>query len=158
MKHLDVDELNHPNPNQACGGDVCPGSRPPRGGRGARGLGGGNRSNIDSEVLSVASRCAARGGDKAGVYQVEEVSAGRVRIRVGERDRSDEMRSVMMRGRSPCLEFRGALGDTRVPDCWFRSVARAKFRVSRAVATCDARTLSTATRLFTNSTDNCVAN
>ena len=39
----------------------------------------------------------------------------------------------------------------------FRSVARAKFRVSRAVATCDARTLSTATRLFTNSTDNCMA-
>ena len=43
-------------------------------------------------------------------------------------------------------------------DCWFRSVARAKFRVSRAVATWDARTLSTATRLFTNSTDNCMAN
>ena len=43
-------------------------------------------------------------------------------------------------------------------DCWFRSVARAKFRVSRAVATCEARTLSTATRLFTNSTDNCMAN
>ena len=64
----------------------------------------------------------------------------------------------MMRGRSPCLEFRGALGDTRVSDCWFRSVARAKFRVSRAVATWDARTLSTATRLFTNSTDNCMAN
>ena len=76
---------------------------------------------------------------------------GRVRIRVGERDRSDEMRSVMMRGRSPCLEFRGALGDTRVSDCWFRSAAR-------AVATWDARTLSTATRLFTNSTDNCMAN
>ena len=143
-------------------GDVCPGSRPLQGGRGARGLGGGNRSNIDSgrrpEVLSVASRCAARGGDKAGIYQVEEVSTGRVRIRVGERDRSDKMRSATMRGRSPCLEFRGALGDTRVSDCWFRSVARAKFRVSRAVATCDARTLSTATRLFTNSTDNCMAN
>ena len=42
----------------------------------------------------------ARGGDKAGIHQVEEVSRGRVRIRVGERDRSDEMRSVMMRGRS----------------------------------------------------------
>ena len=86
---------------------------------------------------------------------MEEVSTGRVRIQVGVRDRSDEMRSVMMRGRSPCLEFRGALGDTRVSDCWFRLVARAKFRVSRAVATCDART---ATRLFTNSTDNCMAN
>ena len=63
-----------------------------------------------------------------------------------------------MRGRSPCLELRGALGDTRVSDCWFGSVTRAKFRVSRAVATWHARTLSTATRLFTNSTDNCMAN
>ena len=55
-------------------------------------------------MLSAASRCAARGGDEAGIYQVEEVSRGRVR------DRSDEMRSVMMRGRSPCLEFRGVKG------------------------------------------------
>ena len=143
-------------------GDACPGSRPLRGGRGARGIGGGNRSNIVSgrqpEVLSVASRCASRGGDSAGIYQVEEVSIGRVRIQVGLRDRSDEMRSVKMRGRSPCLEFRGALGDTRVSDCWFRGVAKTKFRVSRAVATWDARTLSTATRLFTNSTDNCMVN
>ena len=108
------------------------------------------------ELLSAASRCAARGGDKAGIYQVEEVSKGRVRIRVGERDRSDEMRSVMMRGRRPCLEFRGALGDTLASDGWLRSVIRAKFRVSSAVATWDARTLSTATRLFTNSTDNCM--
>ena len=43
-------------------------------------------------------------------------------------------------------------------DGWLRSVIRAKFRVSRAVATWDARTLSTATRLFTNSADNCMAN
>ena len=86
------------------------------------------------------------------------MSKGRVRIQVGDRDRSDEMRSVMMRGRRPCLEFRGTLGDTPVSDGWLRSVIRAKFRVSRAVATWDARTLSTATRLFTNSADNCMAN
>ena len=74
------------------------------------------------------------------------------------RDRSDEMRSVRRRGCSPCLEFRGVLGDILVSDGWLRSVIRAKFRVSRAVATWDARTLSTATRLFTNSADNCMAN
>ena len=44
-----------------------------------------------------------------------------------------------------------------VSDGWLRSVIRAKFRVSRAVATWDARTLSTATRIFTNSADNCMA-
>ena len=91
------------------------------------------------------------------MYQVDDVSTGRARIRVGERDRSEEARSVMMRGLSPCLEFRGALGVTIVSDGWLRSVMRAKFRVSRAVATWDARTLSTATRLFTNSTDNFMA-
>ena len=89
--------------------------------------------------------------------QVDDVSTGRARICVGEQDLSDEARSVMMRGRNPCLEFLGALGVTIVSDGWLRSVIRAKFRVSRAVATWDARTLSTATRLFTNSADNCMA-
>ena len=143
-------------------GDACPGSRPLRGEGEQEVLAVVTDPTLspdgDQRYLSVASRCASRGGDSAGIYQVEEVSIGRVRMQVGVRDRSDEMRSVMMRGRSPCLDFRGALGDTRVSDCWFRSVARAKFRVSRAVATWDARTLSTATRLFTNSTDNCMVN
>ena len=78
-------------------------------------------------------------------------------MRVKDRDLSDEARSVMMRGRNPCLEFLGALGVTTVSVGRPRSVIKAKFRVSRAVATWDARTLSTATRLFTNSADNCMA-
>ena len=93
----------------------------------------------------------------SGIYQVEEVSTGRVLVRGGARDRSDVMRSVMMRGRSPCLELRGALGAIRGSDSEFRSTARAKFRVSKAVATWEARTLSTATRVFTNSGDNHMA-
>ena len=50
------------------------------------------------------------------VYQVEEVSTGQVLVRVGVRDRSDKMRSVMMRGRSPCLELRGSLCGIRGSD------------------------------------------
>ena len=59
--------------------------------------------------------------------------------------------------RSPCLELRGALKAIQESDSGFRSTARAKFRVSKAVATWQARTLSTATRLFTNSVDNHMA-
>ena len=78
-------------------------------------------------------------------------------MRGGARDRSDAMRSVMMRGRSPCLELRGGLGTIRASDSEFRSTARPKFKVSKAVATWEARTLSTATRLFTNSGDSHMA-
>ena len=71
-------------------GVVCPGSRPPCVANGARGRGGGSRSNIDSGrapgLWSLASRCVTRGGDKAGMYQVDDVSSGRPRMRAGERD------------------------------------------------------------------------
>ena len=142
-------------------GVVCPGSRAPCIAPGARGRGGGSRSSIDSGrasgLWSLASRCAALGGDKAGMYQVDDVSSGRPRIRAGDWDLSVEGCSVMMRGRNPCLEFLGALGVTTVSVGRLRSVIKAKFRVSKAVATWDARTLSTATRLFTNSADKYMA-
>ena len=67
------------------------------------------------------------------------------------------MRSVMMRGRSPCLELRGGLGTIRGSDSEFRSTAGAKFKVSKAVAIWEARTLSAAIRLFTNSGDSHMA-
>ena len=69
----------------------------------------------------------------------------------GVRDRSDVMRSVMMRGRRQCRELRGGLGAILGSDSEFRLTARAKFKVSRDVEICEARTLSTAIRLFTNS-------
>ena len=120
-----------------------------------------NRSSIDSGraagLWSLASRCAALGGDKAGMYQVDDVSSGRPRIRAGDRDLSGEGCSAMMRGRNPCLEFLGALGVATVSVGRPRSVIKAKFRVSKAVATWDARTVSTATRLFTNSADKYMA-
>ena len=88
-------------------------------------------------------------GDSSGMYQVEDVSRGRVLVQGGVRDRSDVMRSVMMRGRRPFLELRG--GAILGSDSEFRSTARAKFKVSKDVEICEARTLSTAIRLFTNS-------
>ena len=130
---------------------------------GAGTLGGGSRSTRASGRRSWSvpgpgtSRRTSRGGDSSGMYQVEDVSKGRVLVRGGVRDRSDAMRSVMMRGRSPCLELRGGLGTIQGSDSEFRSTARAKFKVSKAVATWEARTLSAATRLFTNSGDSHMA-
>ena len=103
------------------------------------------------------SRRSSRGGDSSGMYQVEDVSRGRVLVRGGVCDRSDVMRSVIMRGRSPCLELRGGLGAIRGSDSEFRSTARAKFKVSKDVEIWEARTLSTAIRLFTNSGDSHMA-
>ena len=65
------------------------------------------------------------------MYQVDDVSSGRPRICVGDRDLSDEGCSVMMWGRNPCLEFLGALGVTTVSVGRPRSVIKAKFRVSK---------------------------
>ena len=67
------------------------------------------------------------------------------------------MRSVMMRGRKPCRELRGGLAAVLGSDSEFRLTARAKFKVSRDVEICEARTLSTAIRLFTNSGESHVA-
>ena len=61
------------------------------------------------------------------------MSRGQVLARGGVRDRSDAMRSVMIRGRRPCRELRGGLGVILASDSEFRFTARAKFKVSRDV-------------------------
>ena len=68
-------------------------------------LGGGSRSTRASGRRPGSSPGTSRSVSR-GIYQVEDVSTGRVLVRGSARDRSDVMRSAMMRGRSPCLELR----------------------------------------------------
>ena len=109
---------------------------------GAGTLGWGSRPTMDEDhgvLPGLELHDVHLEGATAQACTRSRMSKGRVLVRDNVCDRSDVMRSVMMRGRSPCLELRGGLGTIRGSDSEFRSTARAKFKVSKAVAIWEVR-------------------